>query len=139
MLTITGRLENDLTWMMSSPGMDWARGCTMTARGMAVLRSRSELLGTELRVQRMARGVQLPLSFTTNFDAAGGGGFSLPSLRVSKIRDSSARASGLGTCNSCHARARIIYNDSNQVISLVDNCRICASLWYRMPLAEGMV
>ena len=70
----------------------------MTARGMAAVLSRSLLAGMELRVGRMTRGEQLPLSRTRKLEAAAGGAFSLPSLRVSNISGSAVCDDGLGTC-----------------------------------------
>ena len=87
-----------LAWMMSSPGRTCARGCTMTARGMAAVRSRLLSAGMEYRVERMARGEQLPRSRTQKREAAAGGAFCLPSRRVSYTSGSDPWEAGRGTC-----------------------------------------
>ncbi len=68
----------------SSPGWGTARGCSTTARGRAAVLIMSAVVGMLLRLHRIKRGEQSPMSRTTKRAEEEGGIAWSPRTRVSK-------------------------------------------------------
>jgi hypothetical protein len=89
-------VNTSLTCVGSSAGSSRAKGWTTTANGMALCFSKSLLYGTMLSVQRINRGLALPVSRTTKRACVVGGlGYWFPEVRYSS--GASPLAEGRGT------------------------------------------